>query len=111
MQGLPELFLDRSHGRLKVPPLLRVAGQWLAHAGRNGWPVLMKDERIRYRPAERAAVIAFDVQTFCLTNGNLRAATTAGQFLGVIEQIAEKCRERGPFLYTVSDSGIRRIDL
>jgi hypothetical protein len=90
--GLPDLFLDRSLGRVQVPTLLRAAGlrvrtlaeeygmpadenvtdvDWLAHAGRNGWPVLMKDDRIRYRPAEKAAVITFKVQGFCLTSGNL----------------------------------------
>ena len=131
-EGLPELFLDRSLGRVQVPALLRAAGlrvrtlaeeygipadedvvdtEWLAHAGRNGWPVLMKDERIRYRPAERAAVIAFGVQTFCLTNGNLRAAAMAEQFLAVIDQITASCRQPGPFLYVVSVSGIRRVDL
>jgi len=77
-QGLPDLFLDRSLGRVQVPTLLRAAGlhvrtlseeygvpadedvpdtEWLAHAGQRGWPVLMKDERIRYRSAERGAVL------------------------------------------------------
>ena len=83
---------------------------WLAHAGRSGWPVLMKDERIRYRPAERAAVIAFSVQTFCLTNGNLRASAMAEQFLAVIGRIEARCREPGPFLYAVSGIGMRRIE-
>ena len=85
--------------------------EWLAHAGRSGWPVLMKDERIRYRPAERAAVINFGVQTFCLTNGNLRASAMAEHFLAVIEQIKMRCGEPGPFLYAVSGAGMRRIDL
>ena len=130
--GLPDLFLDRSLGRVQLPALLcasavrvgtlaKVYGMpadedvidtdWLAHAERSGWPLLMKDERIRYRPAERAAVIAFAVQTFCLTNGNLRASSMAEQFLGVIEQIEMSCREPGPFLYAVSGVGMRRIDL
>lgn len=77
--GLPDLFLDRSLGRVQVPTLLRAAGlrvrtlaeeygvpadedvvdtEWLSYAGRSGWPVLMKDDRIRYRLVERAAVIA-----------------------------------------------------
>ena len=81
-EGLPEIFLDRSLGRVQVPTLLRAAGlrvrtlaeeygvpddetiadlEWLAHAGRSGWPVLMKDERIRYRAAEKDAVITFSV--------------------------------------------------
>src|SRR5882757_5050165 len=77
-EGLPELFLDRSLGRRQVPDLLRAAGlrlrtlaevygipadetiddvDWLTRAGLEGWVVLMKDERIRYRPAERAALV------------------------------------------------------
>lgn len=75
--GLPELFLDRSLGRIKVPRLLRDAGlnpvtlaehygipadesvpdeDWLQLSGERGWAVFMKDTRIRYNPAERAAV-------------------------------------------------------
>lgn len=84
---------------------------WLAHAGHNGWPVLMKDDRIRYRPAEKAAVIAFKVQGFCLTSGNLKAAVMAEQFLAVIDLIAHSCEEPGPFLFTVSSGGIRAIPL
>lgn len=97
-QGLPDRFLDRSLGRRQVPALLRDAGlrlhtlvevygvpadqdvadtAWLQLAGQRGWPVLMKDERIRYRPAERAALVAHRVQAFCLTGGNLRAAVMA----------------------------------
>jgi PIN like domain len=62
--GLPDLFLDRSLGRVKVPRLLRAAGlrlvtlsehygipadediaddEWLEAAGRRGWVVFMKD--------------------------------------------------------------------
>jgi PIN like domain len=38
---------------------------WLREAGRRGWVVLMRDDRIRYRPAEQAAVIASGVRCFC----------------------------------------------
>lgn len=97
-EGLPDLFLDRSLGRRQVPALLRDAGlrlhtlaevygipadegvadtEWLELAGQRGWPVLMKDERIRYRPSERAAVVAHRVQAFCLTGGNLDARRAA----------------------------------
>lgn len=85
--------------------------EWLAHAGQRGWPVLMKDERIRYRPAERAAVLAHGVQAFSLANGNLRAEAMAEQFLAAFPQIAMRCGDPGPFLYTVSPSGLRRVDL
>lgn len=131
-EGLPDLFLDRSLGRRQVPALLRDAGlrlhtlaevygvpadeavadtDWLELAGQRGWPVLMKDERIRYRPAERAAVVAQRVQAFCLTGGNLRAAAMAEQYLAVIHDLAQACTRPGPFLYAVSSRGLRRLDL
>jgi PIN like domain len=77
--GLPDLFLDRSLGRIKVPQLLRAAGlrltslaehygipadesvadhDWLQLAGRRGWVVFMKDTRLRYNRPERQAVKA-----------------------------------------------------
>lgn len=131
-EGLPDLFLDRSLGRRQVPALLRAEGLrvhtlaevygtpadegiadvgWLTYAGSRGWPVLMKDERIRYRPAERAAVVAHRVQAFFLTSGNLRAATMASHYLAVMDQIAVASHEPGPFLYAVSRDGLRRVDL
>jgi hypothetical protein len=33
---------------------------WLAPAGSRAWVVLMKDERIRYRAAERRTLLAHD---------------------------------------------------
>lgn len=130
--GLPELFLDRSLGRHRVPSLLRTAGlrlrtlaevygvpadeavadvDWLARAGTEGWPVLMKDERIRYRPAEREALLAHGVQAFCLSNGNLMAAVMAEQYLAVMHDIAEVCQEPGPFLFLVSRGRLRGVEL
>lgn len=75
--GLPDLFIDRSLGRIQVPGLLRAAGlrlvtlaehygipadetvadtAWLAEVGQRGWVALMKDENIRRNRAERLAV-------------------------------------------------------
>jgi hypothetical protein len=130
--GLPELFLDRSLGRRQVPDLLRAAGlrlrtlaevygipadetvadvEWLARAGGEEWVVLMKDERIRYRPAERGALVAHGVRAFCLTSGNLRAAEMAQLYIAVLDKLAVACAESGPFLCVVSRSGLRRVDL
>ncbi len=131
--GLPTLFLDRSLGRRQVPDLLRTAGlhlhtlaevygipadetiadvDWLARAGSEGWVVLMKDERIRYRPAERAALVDHRVRAFCLTSGNLRAGEMAQLYLAVLDKLTATCAATpGPFLYVVSRSGLRRIDI
>lgn len=130
--GLPILFLDRSLGRRQVPELLRAAGlrlhtlaevygipedetvadvDWLARAGGAGWVVLMKDERIRYRAAERDALVDHRVRAFCLTSGNLRAADMAQLYLDGLGKITALCAEPGPFLYVVSRGGIRPVDL
>lgn len=132
LEGLPELFIDRSLGRRQFPELLRAAGlrlrtlaevygvpadetvddiDWLARAGQEGWAVLMKDERIRYRTAERDALQAHDVRAFCLSSGNLRAAEMAGSFLRVMPRIAVACQEPGPFLYVVTSARLRRAEL
>ena len=71
--ALPDLFVDRSLGRIRVPNLLREAGlrlvtlsehygipadetvrdeEWLELAGKRGWVVFMKDSRIRYNRTE-----------------------------------------------------------
>lgn len=130
--GLPTLFIDRSLGRRQVPDLLRAAGlrlhtlaevygipadetisdvEWLMRAGEEGWAVLMKDEKIRYRPAERAAVIDYSVRAFCLTSGNLRAHEMADLYLSVLDRIVAACAEPGPFLHAVSRQGLRQLDL
>lgn len=84
---------------------------WLAVAGQRGWVVLMKDEKIRYRQAERAALVTHGVRAFCLTSGNVRAAEMAALFLSRLEAITAACQAPGPFLYAVSSRGLRRLDL
>jgi hypothetical protein len=128
----PHFFVDRSLGRKQVPVALRAAGwdlvtlaehygipadeavedvEWLELAGQSRWPVLMKDERIRYRPAERAAVIAHGVRAFYLTSGNLSGAQMAE--LLVTNQNAIWLRAGGdePGLFAVSRGGVREIPL
>lgn len=92
MSGAPHFFVDRSLGRIRVLGQLRAAGwelttraehygfpadediadiEWLTLAGTRGWAVLMKDDRIRRRPAELAALNASGVHAFCIANANL----------------------------------------
>lgn len=69
------LFLDESLDSLSVVTALRDAGAtverhtehfarsvaddvWLTEAGKNGWIVLTRDKRIRYRQLERLALQA-----------------------------------------------------
>lgn len=128
----PNFFVDRSLGRIKVPALLRVAGielqtlaevygipaderitdlEWLELVGSHSWPVLMKDARIRYRSAERAALIEHGVQAFCLSNGNISGAAMADEFLAAIDRIIDVCHAESPCLYAVSRGRLRKLDL
>ena len=127
---LPDLFLDRSLGRVKVPALLRDAGlrlltladhygvprdetiadeEWLELAGTRGWAVLMKDTRIRYNLAEREAVKQHAVQAFCLSNQNLPATDMANRFLDNLDAIANATTDPGPFIYAVHETRIERL--
>lgn len=128
--GLPDLFLDRSLGRLKVPALLRAAGlrlvtlaehygipqdesisdvTWLAEAGARNWVVLMKDARIRRTPSERDAILTYGVRCFCLTRQDLKAEDMARYFLENLVAMTEACRAEGPFLYIVHANNMKKM--
>jgi len=130
--ALPELFLDRSLGRIKVPQLLRAVGlrlttlaehygvpadervadaDWLAVAGRRGWVVFMKDTRIRYKPAEKAAVRNHAVRCFCLTHQGLPADEMAHRFVTNLPAITAACAVPGPFIYAVHAYRIQAMPL
>ncbi len=125
--GLPDIFLDRSLGRVKVPRLLRSAGlrlvtlaehygmpedqsvedvDWLRMAGVNGFVVFMKDEAIRISANERAVVRAFSVRCFCLTRQGLDAAKMARRFMVNLNAITKACKSPGSFIYAVQKSRI-----
>ncbi len=128
----PHFFVDRSLGGVTVPRLLREAGwelttlaehygkpadeavddvDWLALAGGNGWPVLMKDAEIRRRAAERAALVNAGVRAFCLASGNLKSADMAGLFIHHQATIWQRASGDGPGLWSVSRSEVRRTDV
>jgi PIN like domain len=112
-------FVDRSLGRWVVPSALRDAGfavvihddvfvantdddVWLAEAGARGWIVLMKDDRIRYRPRERAALEAARVQAFALTAATMTGEEQAHLLRTHAVRIEQFCAEyHGPFVVGV----------
>lgn len=125
-------FVDRSLGRVRVPGLLRADGwllltlaehygipddervtdvEWLRLAGTLGLPVLMKDERIRYRLAEKNALIAHGVTAFALAGGNLTATQMAEMLIHHKSRIWAAADADGPAVYVVSRSELRRADL
>lgn len=130
--GPLHFFVDRSLGDITVPRLLREAGwklttlaehygkpadesvedvDWLALAGRNRWPVLMKDAEIRRRTAERAALVSAGVRAFCLASGNLKSAEMAGLLIQHQTAIWQHAAGAGPGLWVVSRREVRRTDV
>jgi PIN like domain len=130
--GLPDLFLDRSLGRIQVPGLLRSEGlrlvtlaehygipadedvvdeEWLELAGRSGWAVFHKDARIRSRTIELQTVKRFSVRCFCITRQDLTARQMAERYLRHLEAITMACSDTGPFIYAVHETRIERLDL
>lgn len=128
----PVFLIDRSLGRRRVPDGLRSAGwhvvtladhygerhaqavadeAWLSLAGQQGWAVLMKDDRIRYRESERRALASARVHAFCLAGGNLRAEQMITMFLRHSGAIFDTCAAAGPSLHLLSRAGMRRIDV
>jgi hypothetical protein len=126
----PEFFIDRSLGRKHLAEALRELGftvhtlssvygekrgqavrdeEWLRDAGANGWVVLMKDDKIRTRPAERDALANAGVRAFCLTNAQLRAVEQTERFTLNINRIVQRSRTPGPYIYGVYDDGLRRL--
>lgn len=117
------LFLDESLDSDAVATALRDAGAlverltdhfpkgtadevWLERAGKEGWVVLTRDKRIRYRKLERIALKMAGVRAFVFTGGNVTIKET-GQILVLalihIRRICEK--ESGPFVCHIGRSG------
>jgi len=126
----PEFFIDRSLGRHIVPDALRQAGvavhvmadvygerigqglddeEWLRDVGERGWVVLMKDAKIRYRPAELQAIVDHGLRAFCLTNANLRGAEMAGRLVANLPRILKTAQEPGPYICGVYRDSVRRL--
>lgn len=75
--------------------------EWIEEAAKRGWPVLMKDKRIRYRRAELDAVIEHGARCFVVTRGGLTSIESAGRFIGNEQAIFRAAVATGPFIYAV----------
>jgi predicted nuclease of predicted toxin-antitoxin system len=60
---------------------------WLRAVGEQGWVLLTKDQRLRYRPLEIAALRASNARVFVLTAGNLRGVEIAAVFQVALPRI------------------------
>ncbi len=126
----PVLFLDRALGNKVVAQALRDAGvevqahsdhfapdatdeEWLLEVGRRGWIVLTKDDRIRYRIAERTALIAANVRAFILVSGNLSGPDMALVFVAALPAMLRFTDQYSPpFIAKIyKDGRVRMLDL
>lgn len=128
----PTFFIDRSLGRVKVARLLRGAGlsvvtlaehygmpqdetiedvTWLEDASARGWPCLLKDERIRRRPAEKAAIRRHGARCFYFTRGDLPTEAYVERVLTNLDAIVEVCANAGPFVYVIHPNRIERMSV
>lgn len=124
----PVFFIDRSLGGKIVPRALAVAGwaiqrhddhfaqgtadtAWIHTVGRRGWIILTGDQRIRYNPLEKAALLAFGTHTFLLagrmdrTGAEMATAFIAAES-GILHAIAT---HRPPAIFKVYQDG--RVEL
>jgi predicted nuclease of predicted toxin-antitoxin system len=120
-------FLDRSLGKKKVAQALRQAGavvevhadhfpsdardeDWLQVVGSRGWIVLTKDERIRYRPNERRALLRAGVRAFILTGRNLTGEEMGEVFVASLRRMTKLVHQRrGAFIAAVTRAGVRLV--
>ena len=79
---------------------------WLTRAGAEGWIVLSKDRKIRYRANEHAALKAAKVRAFVLTGGNMPGEAMAQAFVDALRRMKQLTATRTPpFLAMVSAGG------
>jgi hypothetical protein len=126
----PRFFLDRSLGRRAVPEALRADGwevitlaehygmpadeqvaetAWIEEAAKRGWPILMKDKRIRHRQAEITAVTEHKARCFVITRGDLLSADMAQRFITNKAAILAAVTQPGPYIYSVQRDRISRL--
>lgn len=117
-------FIDRSLGKRVVAQALRDANarvevhddhfsqgatdvEWIAGAGERGWVVLSKDEQIRRNPLERDAIERARVKAFFLTQQGLSGPEMGEIFIRALPGMVRRAaRQSGPFIFTVSRSGV-----
>jgi uncharacterized protein with PIN domain len=85
--------------------------EWLSVAGKNGWIVVTRDERIRYREAEKQAIRRAKVGAFVLAaRGDLKIEMLAEVLLKAMTKIRRTITDqKPPFIAKVSRDGTVRV--
>jgi predicted nuclease of predicted toxin-antitoxin system len=61
--------------------------EWIAEVGRRRWIVLTKDNRLRYHPREKQALLRHRVRAFILTARDLRGEEMGRAFAAALPRI------------------------
>jgi hypothetical protein len=83
--------------------------EWLRDVGAHDWVVLMKDARIRRRPAELDVLVAHQVRAFCLTNANLRGDEQAQRLVTNLARVLRIAATPGPYIYGIYANSVSRL--
>lgn len=126
----PKFFIDRSLGRIAVPAGLREDGwdvvtlaehygmprdeevadtEWIADAASQGWPILMKDKRIRHRSAEIEAVTKNRAKCFVITRGDLTSTDMVHRLITNKQAIFRAAATSGPYIYSVQQDRLDQL--
>jgi hypothetical protein len=126
----PKFFIDRSLGRIAVPTGLRENGwdvvtlaehygiprdeevadtEWIVDAASLGWPILMKDKRIRHRRVEIEAVAKHKAKCFVVTRGDLTSAEMLRRFITNKQAIFRAATRVGPYIYSVQQDRLDQL--
>lgn len=123
----PEFFLDRSLGKITASRLREVGyvvhliadhypndasdipdEHWIAEGCSQGWVLLTKDKRIRYRAAELEALQ--EGHLFCLVSGTMTIDEMTQAFLDALPKIVRAAQgEPAGFWHVYRDGKIKRM--
>lgn len=110
----PVFFVDRSLGGKSVVGVLRKAGwqverhddhfppdtqdeDWIKEVGKRGWFILTADDRLRYNPREKEALVSSNTLTFILTGrANLKGEEMGNAFRDVRQIILSAISSQRP---------------
>lgn len=107
LRAVRDDVLYPGHAECPTIPLGAKDVYWLPVVGRADWVVIMRDKRIRRRPAERQRFLEHGVRAFCLTGAGNQ---TSWQMLRLLvrhwDRIEEAATQPGPFIYAVTAGGV-----
>jgi PIN domain-containing protein len=79
---------------------------WLRAVAQHGWVIFTKDQRLRYRPLEIAALRSSRARVFVLVAGSLRGSEIAAAFVAALPRICRILRKHaGPFVARITKDG------